>query len=250
MISRSTDTFSYDSNGGILDRHGNVFSTLSALDDGSSIETTNEYSDDVSRWFLGRLTKSHVTKKGDLVGTGPDRKTETRCSRFEYDNETGLLSAQEANCETPKAVTTRIARDIYGNVTTKIVSAYGEPDHTTKSEYDVFGRFEVATTDVLGHRSSTERDTVTGQPTAIADINGLTTTFGYDGFGRLRRQTSATGIATVTDLLDASALPKYDNVHDLGWGLIAPPNTRLSRRLELFLPVGRCSTRRGGRHGR
>ena len=119
VISRSTDTFSYDFERRHPRSTRNVFSTLSALDDGSSIETTNEYSDDVSRWFLGRLTKSHVTKKGDLVGTGPDRKTETRCSRFEYDNETGLLSAQEANCETPKAVTTRIARDIYGNVTTK-----------------------------------------------------------------------------------------------------------------------------------
>jgi RHS repeat-associated protein len=231
VISRSANTFSYDANGGILDRHGNVLSTLSALDDGSSIETTNEYSDDVSSWFLGRLTKSQLTKKGDQIGTGPDRKTERQCSRFEYDGETGLLSAQEANCKTSKAVRTRITRDIYGNITTKLVSTTAEPDRTTKSEYDAFGRFEVATTDVLGHRSSTDHDPATGQPTATTDINGLTTTFGYDGFGRLRQQTSVTGIATVTDLLDASALPKYDDVHDVGWGLIARPKYAIRSRI-------------------
>jgi RHS repeat-associated protein len=248
LISRSTDTFSYDSNGGILDRHGNVVWTMSALADGSSIRTINEYSDNASSWFIGRLTKSHVIKKADLINERPDeetkarcssleyenetgllsppeancaRKTEKRCSHFEYDDKTGLLSLQEANCETRQPVTTQNGRDVYGNVTTKSVSAPAEPDQVTRSEYDPFGRFEVSATDVLGHRSSTEPDPVTGQPTSITDINGLRTTFGYDSYGRLRRQTSATGISTLTDLLAVSALPKYDDVHDLSWGLTA-----------------------------
>ena len=55
VISKSTDTFTYDSDGGIQDRHGNVVSTLSTLDDGTSVETINEYSDNPSRWLLGRL---------------------------------------------------------------------------------------------------------------------------------------------------------------------------------------------------
>jgi RHS repeat-associated protein len=222
IISKVTDTFVYDAAGDILSRHGNVISTVSALGDGSSIETANEYSDDSSRWFLGRLTKTRVTKIGDLIGGGADRKTEKRCSRFEYAEETGLLSAQEVNCESSKAVTTRMVRDVFGNVAAKSAFAFGEPVQTSRSEYDVFGRFVVSTIDVLGHRSSAERNPATGQPVSTTDVNGLTTTFTFDGFGRLRRQTSPTGISTTTDLLGAIALPKIDDIRDFGWGLSAP----------------------------
>lgn len=222
MLSRSTDTFDYGASSSILDRHGNVLSTVSALDDGSSIETTNEYADDPSRWLLGRLTKTHVVKKGDPINGGPEKEIEKRCSRFEYNGETGLLSLQEANCESPKAVTTSIFRDALGNVTAKSVSAFGLPVQTTKSEYDKLGRFEVAAIDALGHRSSANHDPVTGQLTSATNVNGLTATFAYDSFGRLRRQTSPTGVATAIDLLDATALPKFDGVHDAGWGLAAP----------------------------
>ncbi|MBV9825375.1 MAG: hypothetical protein JO001_06850, partial [Alphaproteobacteria bacterium] len=97
VISRSTNTFRYDPNGGILDRHGNLLSSTAALADGSSIETTNEYADDVAHWFLGRLTKAVVKKIGDPIGTGPDRQTETRRSCFRYDDDTGLLLEEDVN---------------------------------------------------------------------------------------------------------------------------------------------------------
>ena len=147
-----------------MDRHGNVISTRSTLDDGTSIDTTNVYEDDPSRWFLGRLSKTKVVKHGDLIGAGPNRKTEMRCSRFEYDKTTGLLSAQEMNCESARAVTTRLERDDRGNVITKSVFALGEPTGTSKSEFDTFGRFETTSIDVLGHRSVSVRDPTTGQP--------------------------------------------------------------------------------------
>jgi YD repeat-containing protein len=200
-----TDSFAYDTTGGILDRHGNVVSTASALDDGTSIETTNEYADDPSRWFLGRLTKTKVVKRGDLIGAGPTRMTETRCSGFEYEKTTGLLSAQETNCETSKVVTTRMERDTRGNVIVKSISAFGEPTGTSKSQFDAFGRYEVATLDVLGHRSSAVRDVTTGQPLSLIDPNELVTTFEYDSFGRPRKQISPTGIATTTQGFAAAA---------------------------------------------
>ena len=119
IISRNTDRFGYDVSGDILSRHGNVLSTVSVLDDGSSVETTNEYIDDPSRWFLGRLTKTMVVKHGDLIDGGPARKSETRCSSFGYDVSTGLLSGQVINCGNPTAVTTRLNRDAWGNIVDK-----------------------------------------------------------------------------------------------------------------------------------
>lgn len=222
ILSRGTDTFIYDADGTILDRHGNVLSTISTLDDDSSVETTNEYADDQSRWFLGRLTKSRVTKIGDPIDRGPRRKTEKRCSRFEYDTETGLVSAQEVNCESTKAVFTRIVRDVFGNTTAKSIFAPAQAIKTTRSEYDKFGRFESSIVDVLGHVTSATHDPATGQFLSAQDVNGLTTTFAYDDFGRPHRATSPTGIESVTDLFEPSALPKFDDLHDISWGLSAP----------------------------
>jgi YD repeat-containing protein len=222
IISGGTNTFTYDTDGGVLSRSGNVLSTLSSLDDGTSIETKNDYSDNHDRWFLGRLTKTVVTKRGDLVnGVGPARKTETQCTRFEYDGLSGLLALQEVNCGSPKSVTTQVKRDDRGNVVQKTIIAAAEPAQVTSSEFDGLGRFEVATTNVLGHRSTVLKDPATGQTIVATDSNGLTTTFGYDAFGRLRVQTSPTGIQTRSDLIGVGpgTLPLFYGTQGISAGL-------------------------------
>ncbi len=237
ILSKSTETYGYDANGSVLSRHGNVLSTVSVLADGSSVVTQNEYTDDEPNWFLGRLTKTYVTKIGEpVVGQG-NRKTEQRCSQFEYDNQTGLLSAQEINCEKDKAVTMRMARDAFGNVTIKSVSTRAQPVQTSRSEYDNWGRFDVATVDVLGHRASARRAPTTGQLVSATDVNGFTVSFKYDGFGRLRQETSPTGVATVTNLLNPTDLPKIDGSNNIGWGLTAPIKYAVRSQVGSLRPV-------------
>ncbi|MHC6157517.1 RHS repeat-associated core domain-containing protein [Bradyrhizobium elkanii] len=222
IISRGTDTFTYDDTGGLFDRHGNVLSTRSELADGTSIQTDNAYEDNSAAWFLGRLTRSVVTKKGDVVPGGAGRKTETHCSRFEYYADTGLIKVQATNCGNAKAVKTELLRDRYGNIETSVVSAAGEPDQVTTTGFDRFGRYAVSQTDVFKHKSSVERDPRSGQPLLATDMNGLTTTFIYDGFGRLRRQIMPTGIENITELVSPSALPKAGTGRDIAGGLSTP----------------------------
>ncbi|WP_429924102.1 eCIS core domain-containing protein [Agrobacterium vitis] len=221
LISNETSVFRYDRVGTILDRHGNALLVTTELDDGSSIQTENKYADDVARWFLGRLTEANVTKK-NLVETGPDRVTEVKCSRFGYEQATGLLSRSEVNCGTSQAVTTTIDHDRFGNGVSSIISAVGQEKRKTTSEYDAFGRFQTAIIDVLGYRSTALRDVTTGQILASTDINSLTTSFSYDEFGRQRSQTSPTGVTTRADLVTPDHFPKVDGSRDLSNGLESP----------------------------
>jgi RHS repeat-associated protein len=227
VVSSSTNTLTYDADGGSFNRFGNLLASTSLLADGTSINTANEYSDDPSRWFLGRLTKTTVTKYGDLLQPGgSQRKSETRQSCFEYYPDTGLLAAQEVNCGSPRAVTTRFERDALGNITSKVTTAAGEPQQATRSEFDEFGRFEIATIDVLGHRAMLLRDVATGQPLSITGPNNFTELFEYDTFGRLRKHTDPAGTATSSNLIAPSpgVFPKVDSVSDISSGLSVSVN--------------------------
>jgi RHS repeat-associated protein len=220
LVTAGTNKFELDTSGDILSRNGNVLSTTSALDDGTTIETANEYQDDRKRWYLGRLTKSTVKKYGDpIAGPGSPRRTEARCSRFEYDRDTGLLAEQESNGANKQATLTKFERDRYGNIVKKVVSAIGERAQITSAEFDQFGRFEIASTDGLGHRSEATKDPRTGLPTTLVDANGLRTSFQYDTFGRLRSETSPTGISKTTEMVGPGGLPSLDSTRDIAFGL-------------------------------
>ncbi|MGU3404107.1 RHS repeat-associated core domain-containing protein [Methylobacterium brachiatum] len=217
------DTFAYKSNSDILKNDGNVTKTISALADGTSVTTDNTYEDDPDRWFLGRLTQSIVTKVGEPKAPGDaNRKTEQRCSAYLYDPRTGLLSDEIVNCAHPKAVRTHYDRDQFGNVQAKTISAQGELPQTVSSTFDSLGRFAVAGTDALGHRSEKTFSLTTGQPLTAKDINGLTTTFSYDTFGRLWRQINPDGVVSTTEFVDRNDIPKIASA-DLARGLPVTP---------------------------
>ncbi|WP_171054517.1 RHS repeat-associated core domain-containing protein [Roseovarius arcticus] len=225
LVSNETSEFEYDA-GKILERHGNVVSVLTTLADGSSTQTTSEYSDDPAKWLLGRLVSSTVTKKGDLVGSGPDRVSETKTACFDYNSETGLLNREVANCDTSREIRTTYKHDRFGNIVGKTIATDRFPDQAFVYEYgDRFSRFITASVDPLGHRSRLETDPVSGEPLVAVDPNGLKIAYQYDAFGRLTKQTAPSGIITRTDLVDArtaGALPVYDGVHSIALGLSAP----------------------------
>jgi RHS repeat-associated protein len=214
-----TDAFTYDepiAPKTVLDRRLNVLISTTTWGDGSSLKTVNSYdADDSDRWFLGRLTKSVVTKTPVPVAAGQtEKKPEVRAVGFSYDEETGLLTAETVNLGTTREVTTSYQMDEYGNVHQRQIHAAGIQDHDpTIYSYDDQGRFLRSETNPLKQVTSTTEYTTTGLPRTTTNTNGVTTSYEYDTFGRLRQLHLPTGtdsaLTEKTTYILLSALDKW-----------------------------------------
>ena len=215
LVERESTTITYDSPESYLDRHLNVIATNVTRLDGTSVETINKYEqDDENNWFLGRLSYSTVTKRGDpttlvpkleivdpregpIIPSQIDRKMETRSTSFTYDPKTGLLLSSTVEPGHSLAVTTTFKRDQYGNIINTTLSAPNEHPRTSSNAYDLLGRFIIETQNSLGHKTIYNNYLATGLPKTITDPNNFLTTYKYDGFGRVENETTPSGVKTI-----------------------------------------------------
>ena len=175
------------------DDYGNVLESVVNYGDGHIDSTINYYkSDNVSRWLLGRLTRSEVFKKS------PGQQWVKRTASFEYNSLTGLLIKEITEPDLPKEqqIIKEYLHDAYGNIVeSKLHFFNGEDFETrvTKTIFDNKGRFTVIVKNALGHAKITEYDPLLGHPIKEVDPNGLTTIYEYDPLGRLIKTTFPDG---------------------------------------------------------
>jgi RHS repeat-associated protein len=169
--------------------------------EGTTISTSNTYNND------GNLTNSSVSTGSETTSTiteyeahpgsipnRPSRVTVTRTrneegsfiatTKYNY-NGLGQLTSKIDFEGKGKAVTTSYGYNTFGNVTSTTISASGVSNRSTSSVYDLKGRYPETATNVLGYQSTTNYDAKWGQPLAATDVDNLTVTNTYDGFGRL-----------------------------------------------------------------
>lgn len=174
----------------LFDQYGNPTKVVVDYGDGFKDSTLHTYSDNYTSWLLGRLTQSKVF----LMATGVP--TIERWATFAYDAITGYLNQEvsDANSSAQLRITKNYTYDIYGNITQSNTNAWNGTafeDRTIQTQFDnVTHRFVTQTTSPLLHNSTATYDQKFGVPLTQTDINGLTTTFEYDGFSRLKKQTS------------------------------------------------------------
>ena len=163
----------------VYDLYGNP--TRITVDNGTvQTVTDNTYDNDGSRWLLGRLTASTVTK---TAGSG---ESIVRTSTFEYDSNTGLLAAEVFEPQnTAAGYRKTYTRDLYGNVVSNTVAPCGGTPRTEQTAYDGTGRFMASSTDALGFVTAYTVDESLGVVTETVDPNGLATRCTYDSFGQL-----------------------------------------------------------------
>jgi RHS repeat-associated protein len=170
------------------DDFGNLTQAVSVDSSGSSKTTVNLYSNDTTKWFLGRLTRASVTSRL------PDGTSQTRTSSFAYDAGTGFLRQEVVEPDIAELrLVTDYTFDTFGNRVSATISGLGIAPRTSRTTYDESGRFIVSAQNALGHTETRFYDDKVGALAALTGPNGLTTRWSYDAFGRKLDELRADG---------------------------------------------------------
>ena len=170
----------YNSYGELTGAVVKTYATDGSSEFATQTSTNSYFAPDTSKWHLGRLSQSVVTRARN--GVTPI----TRTSSFGYDNATGILDQEviEPNLSAFK-VTTTYQLDSFGNRTSATVSGNGFTSRTVSSTYDALGRFVIAT------RNAYNQLTLKiigwdayGNALEVENIDGVLTTSAADHMGR------------------------------------------------------------------
>lgn len=165
----------------VYDSFGNITRSVTVYSKNDSIVNVNIYKDDITKWYLGRLTESTVTKVSNAG-------TVIRTSKFGYDPNSGILNKEEVEpTNTQLGYTKTYVHDAYGNITSSTITPKDTKvaARTQSSVYDANGRFEIKSTNYLGHTTTRDVDLTLGIVNYEIDPNGLKTEYIYDSFGQL-----------------------------------------------------------------
>ncbi len=187
------------------DAYGNVGKTTATITgDGTTYSTVSEntYSNDSSRWYIGRVLTTKVTTSQ----TGSPNVV--REAAFTYDNTTGLLATevQEPNVAL-YTLTTTYLRDSFGNRLRATESGSGVTSRYTRVEYDAYGRYIDKVYNSLEQLVSQviSRDAF-GQPTVTSNINGVQTYTGYGTLGRQYFEGNDSGSSSQTEIRSCASV--------------------------------------------
>lgn len=160
-------------------------------------EVTSVFQNDSAKWLIGLPTSVTETRTGAGKVVSAPRKT-----TFTYNLTSGLPETKTVSPDVAKyKVVTTFDRsgNVYGLVNTG-TDAWTDPyDSTTQSRkvqdvvYDAKGRFPTTARNALGQPQSQVFDPGSGQKTSQTDLNGRTTTWVIDGFGRIQSEKHADG---------------------------------------------------------
>ncbi|MEO1627841.1 MAG: FG-GAP-like repeat-containing protein, partial [Bacteroidota bacterium] len=167
------------------DSYGNV--TQEVENNGVETITTRRTFGQYAGPMPNRSTSMIVTRQ--RVG----QPSHTFSDRYFY-NSKGQLTSRRDHYATQKQVITRFVYNDLGNMTRETKSAYGVSSRVTNKSYDSKGRFVTSMTNPMGYSESATYDPKWGEKLSVTGIDGLTTTFRYDAFGRRTGTTLPTGV--------------------------------------------------------
>jgi RHS repeat-associated protein len=147
---------------------------------------SNYIKNDINKWLLGRLSEAIVTKK---IPGATDISRKSTFTYYNLDGENGQIKKETVEPDDlGKAVIKTYVYDDFGNISTTTLSTPGKTDRITQTNYDhnlsmQRGRFLTQMINAMNYSSEKEVDPMTGNTLSATDLNGLKTSYSYDGFG-------------------------------------------------------------------
>ncbi len=181
--------------------------------------TVSQYQDDVTKWYLGRLSHTAVTH------SRPGKTSVVKTAAFEYDAVNGLLKKETIEpdaADISMTLVTAYQHDAHGNVIKKTTCSMDVADCGTSTlqqvdnplhinrwattEYDASGAYVNKTLNQYGQVMTEvlSRD-VAGRVLQVRSLNGVITDTRYDAFGAAYFSRSSTGSWSHTQRIACSS---------------------------------------------
>ncbi|MGK3959481.1 RHS repeat-associated core domain-containing protein [Sorangium sp. So ce118] len=160
-----------------------------------TFNVTRRFKNDTERWVLGQLE----TQKECSAAAGSSQcRTLTRTTTIYGEVETDSTESDGGLPDTKLTLT--YARDDFGNITgVTAEDAFGH-HRASSTAYDEEGIFPEKYVNAARHTTLVEFDDALGGLLKRVDPNQLVTTWAYDGFGRLGKETRPDGTTTTVTL--------------------------------------------------
>jgi RHS repeat-associated protein len=160
---------------------------------------------DTVNWCLGRPTQMQSRASSNL----PGGTQIVRTTNYAWDNVKCRLTSEVTEPNNAQwQVTKALEYDAFGNlkkVTLTPASGQGQVARNVQVGYGTTGQFPRTLTDAKGFATQLDWDAAKGVRTSMTDPNGLLTTWTYDNFGRVLRETRPDGTKTEQTYVDCWA---------------------------------------------
>lgn len=170
----------------VVDSYGNIISSTTNIDNVEIVQKDILY-DQYASFIPNKVMQSTITT------TRVGQPSYSHTTKFEY-NILGQNTGMHTFWNLPQSVYTQYYYNSTGNQDSLRISAAGLTTRTSASVYDSKGRFVMTSRNTLGQASSVGAyDLRWAKPLSATGIDGLTTTYAYDAFGRLMTTTTPQG---------------------------------------------------------
>jgi len=172
------------------DQYGNDLSESVS----NSIQTTtitNTFGASANEWIPANLLSRTINIHRTVGGVSDY----TRNFTYGYNSSGQLIENDEPSLPLFKSYTYDDNTTNLGNLISTTISGGGLTSRTSTLGYDALGRFVISKTNPLNQTEYCTYDNIYGNITNTTDINGLITSYTYDGLGRLTKTITPTGQA-------------------------------------------------------
>jgi RHS repeat-associated protein len=184
-----------------FDEFGNQIALHAETADGRQLTMERDYSNNISDWLIGQLTREVVTSCTTLAGECASRE-----SVYSYDSKGNVERVIREPNQPEFFVCTTMTHDAFGNVSLITESDAAGSTRSTALHYDADAVHLTGITNPLGQTQGWTVHSGLGVVLTASDPNTVTMAMKYDGFGRLRERISPDGSLQRTSYVQGGSL--------------------------------------------